>query len=141
MSKRHVLSDMGDVCLTSQHHVNDRWRSPITLRLLVGSCGEDDFFFGAGDMGQVVVISQSRTICTAVAISFYMHLLLVQPASSGGGHRFTSRFLMESVQKVGTQCHALHIWDEIIHTYQFTTHMNLNSRYTLHVCCSSILIL
>ena len=45
MSKQHVLSDMGDVCLTSQHHVNDRWRSPITLRLLVGSCGEDDFFF------------------------------------------------------------------------------------------------
>ena len=43
MSKRHVLSDMGDVCLTSQHHVNDRWRSPITLRLLVGSCGEHDF--------------------------------------------------------------------------------------------------
>lgn len=52
-------------------------------------------------MGQMVVISQGRTIFIAVAINIYPLLLLVPPASSGGGHRFTSRFLIESVQKVG----------------------------------------
>ena len=68
------------------------------------------------------------------AISIYPLSPFMAPASSGGGqtqhilHRFTSRFLMESVQKVGMQCHALHSGAEPIHTYSHTTHQHHNSR-------------